>query len=490
MVDLDYNNIRVNDYLYNMENFKEKGLISLLFVIGLALPVTIDAATLYLSPSSGSYNVGQTFQVSVLVSSPGQPVNAYSGTISFTQQNLAVVSLPQTDSIVSFWVQQPNFLNTTGQIIFEGVTFDPGFQGSSGRILTISFRAKAAGSVILSFTKSAVLAHDGKGTDILTSASGAQYNIRVAEVEPSDLPPEPEAELLDTDPPEPFEVVVEDDRFIFETTDKGSGLDRYEIILNEELYDTVSPEDVPPYQCSPPLFPGEYSLEVKAFDKAGNFTSAFTDFEFLASGDITITEIPSRIREGDPLPIRGKTLPELLVKIYIQREGEQPTVAETTANSTGDFMFQYNKALAEGNYLIWAQGTDKRGSLTNPSQKHSLKVGLPPFLRFGKITIDYLATMIALIFLIIVATIIIAYTWYRISLWRKRMRKETEEVSKRVVAAFRNLRKEVGKQIQFLDGKPGLNKDEKQVRDKLKDALNVSEEFITKEIEDVERELE
>ena len=469
-----------------MENFKEKILIGLLFIVGLTLPIATDAATLYLSPSSGSYNVGQTFQVSVLVSSAGQTVNAYSGTMSFTQQNIEVVSLSQTASIVNFWAQQPNFLNTTGQIIFEGVTFDPGFLGTGGRILTINFRAKAAGSATLGFAKSAVLAHDGKGTDVLTSASGGQYNIKIATVEPPEPGTEPEP--LDTDPPESFEVVVEDDKFIFETTDKGSGLDRYEIILNKELYDTVSPEDVPPYQRSF-LSPGKYSLEIKAFDKAGNFASAFTSFEVSAIGDISITEIPLKIREGDPLSIEGETLPELLVKIYIQREGEEPIIAETTADSVGDFVLQYNKALAAGDYLVWAQGADERGALTNPSQEHSLKVGLPPFLQFGKITIDYLSTMITLIVLIIVAILIIAYAWYRISLWRKRLREEIEEALKGVTSAFRDLRKEVEKQVEFLDGKSGLNKDEKQVRDKLQGALNISKKFISKEIEDIEKEV-
>ncbi|MDO8558983.1 MAG: hypothetical protein Q7R84_01500 [bacterium] len=56
--------------------------------------------------------------------------------------------------------------------------------------------------------------------------------------------------------------------------------------------------------------------------------------------------------------------------------------------------------------------------------------------------------------------------------------------------AFRALREEVEEQIELLDGKPGLNKEERRVRDKLKEALNVSEEFIGKEIKDIEKELE
>jgi hypothetical protein len=59
-----------------------------------------------------------------------------------------------------------------------------------------------------------------------------------------------------------------------------------------------------------------------------------------------------------------------------------------------------------------------------------------------------------------------------------------------VFGAFKALREEVGEQIECLDGKPGLREDEKKIRDKLKEALDVSEKFIGKEIEDIEKELE
>ena len=68
--------------------------------------------------------------------------------------------------------------------------------------------------------------------------------------------------------------------------------------------------------------------------------------------------------------------------------------------------------------------------------------------------------------------------------------KETKEVAQSVARAFRALREKVQEQIEHLDKKPGLTKGEKEVRDKLQDALNISEEFIGKEIKDIEKELE
>ena len=52
------------------------------------------------------------------------------------------------------------------------------------------------------------------------------------------------------------------------------------------------------------------------------------------------------------------------------------------------------------------------------------------------------------------------------------------------------MREEVEEQVVMFDKKPGLTKKEKEIRDRLQEALNVSEKFIGKEIKDVERELE
>jgi len=58
------------------------------------------------------------------------------------------------------------------------------------------------------------------------------------------------------------------------------------------------------------------------------------------------------------------------------------------------------------------------------------------------------------------------------------------------LGAFKALREEVQEQIEYLDGKPGLTPSEEKVRDKLKEAIEISEKFIEKEIKDIEKELE
>lgn len=140
-------------------------------------PFFAHAATLYFSPSSGTHAVGTIFSVSVYVSSAEQAMNAASGVISFPQDKLEVTALSKSDSIFTLWVQEPSFSNSSGAVNFEGIVLNPGFTGSTGKILTINFRTKTSGIAPINFSSGSALANDGKGTNILASLGNAQFSL-------------------------------------------------------------------------------------------------------------------------------------------------------------------------------------------------------------------------------------------------------------------------------------------------------------------------
>lgn len=149
------------------------------FLIGLA-PLSVSAATLSFSQPAESYSVGQTFSVSVYAGSSDQAMNAASGVISFPWDKLEVVSLSKTGSIFSLWVQEPSFSNSAGTVSFEGIVLNPGYTGASGKILTITFRARNTGQANLSFSSGSVLANDGTGTNILNGMRVAVFTLTSA----------------------------------------------------------------------------------------------------------------------------------------------------------------------------------------------------------------------------------------------------------------------------------------------------------------------
>lgn len=300
--------------------------------------------------------------------------------------------------------------------------------------------------------------------------------------------------LIDIENPDPFEVVIDNEGdptnptpiIYFKTQDSLSGIDYYEVKIGGEISSTTQASIIGSPFRPQPVPAGKYIMEVKAFDKAGNFSLVSTELEIVSIETPKITEIPKSIRIGEVLTVKGEAKPEIGVRIYLRIDDFE----KVSADSAGKFVLNYKKVLAEGSYQIFAQAEDERGALSSPSEKHSLKVGLPPFLQFGKMALDYLTTMITLIVLISGAIAIIFYTWYRVSLWKKRVGKETKEVAQSVTGAFRALRDEVEEQVSSLDKKPGLTKGEKETRDKLQEALDISEKFIEEEIKDVEKELE
>jgi len=167
-----------------MKNNSSKFKIIFYFLIGVFSfsflvfhSAEVQAASLYFSPSSGEYAVSSTFSVSIYVSSVDQAMNAASGTISFPQDKLEIISLSKSGSMFTLWVQEPSFSNSAGTVNFEGIVLNPGFTGSSGKIITINFKTKAAGVALLNFSSGSALANDGKGTNILANLGNAQFNL-------------------------------------------------------------------------------------------------------------------------------------------------------------------------------------------------------------------------------------------------------------------------------------------------------------------------
>lgn len=98
-------------------------------------------------------------------------------------------------------------------------------------------------------------------------------------------------------------------------------------------------------------------------------------------------------------------------------------------------------------------------------------------------------TTIVLISILLLFFILI-YLWRKIFILQKELKREAREARESLETSFDKLLKKVEKEIEFLDGQPGLSEDEKKLRDKLFEAIESSKEIVKKEIEDVEKKSE
>jgi len=559
-----------------------------------------QAATLYFSPSSGTRAVGTTFPVHIYVSSANQAMNAASGVVSFSRDNLEVVSLSKTGSIFTLWVQEPSFANNTGTINFEGIVLNPGFIGTSGRILTINFSVKATGSASLSFPSGSVLANDGQGTDIFISPGNASFRLEgrpptppIVSPEtprapvPSEAPGAPQTptapqifssthpdtnkwysaddarftwelpsgitgtrllanrtpratptvdyipavnskELpdladgiwyfharlrnnvgwgtsshfrfqIDTEKPTRFEITEIERadltdpkvKFRFDAEDKTSGIDHFQIQINQEPSQTWrnnAGEQQIIYE-SPALPPGRHTLIAKAVDRAGNSLASIVEFNIQALSAPTITDYPKELTSGEMLIIRGKTYPNSEVIMWLEQRNVEAKTKTIESNADGKFVLATEEKLESGIYKIWAKVIDARGAKSERVELATIVIKTPALIQFGAWAINTLAIVVPLTALIIVLFGLIYYSWYKFALFRRKIRKETIETKNALQNAFKTLKKEVEEQVAELDGKPGLSERENKVCNNLKKSLKISEKFIDAEIEDLEKEI-
>ncbi len=158
-------------------------VFSLVLILVPAAFARADSAALYVTPSSGSYSVGDTFEAEIIADTGGAAINAAEADITFNPQALAVVSVSTDGSILDSWPTQPNFSNDNGTVNFSGVANNK-FTGSSGLLITITFKALQNMDTGVHFESGAILAADGVESNIITTMRPGLYTVAPVEVAP------------------------------------------------------------------------------------------------------------------------------------------------------------------------------------------------------------------------------------------------------------------------------------------------------------------
>lgn len=575
-------------------------LVLLIFFLSMFYPFTAiyaAGATLYLSPSTGSYEVGQTFTVEARINSGGGAgINASEGSIKFDSSLLSVVSVSKTGSIFSLWTKEP--VSSGGSVVYGGGS-PSAYTGSSGLIISVKFKANKTGDATIAFSSGEAIEAGPPFSNVVSQLGSAKFSIVdpkpiekpvekpvVKPVEkpvekPTEtkakgiLPPLPEIEsvthpdeniwyainepefswkvladltgvsfsvskeaesdpgptsdgiietnkfeaiedgthyfhikyqnangwsqiahrkfLVDVTSPEKFTLLVENDGdetnpspiVRFDTKDVSSGIEYYDIKV-DNVTEKVSPESVKDgYYQLPILDPGKHDVLVTAFDRAANLSSSTVSFIITPLKTPIITSIPKQINKKEELIIQGTSFyPQVTIKLSITKAGEDPKEYSVKTDDEGNWSYFHNGMLEKGTYEISAKIIDDRGAQSLSSTNKLLIVVSPSI-------VDTYGLIIILILLLIIFGLVsfILYQSRRFEAEKKRIKIETEEVKIKLRKIFAALREEVDELIQLADKRPGLSEAERRVKEKLQESLDISEEFISKEIEDVEKEI-
>ncbi len=185
---------------------------------------TASAATLSISPSSGTYSSGSTFTVNVMLNTSGAQIDGVDlRYLRFTPGVLQVVdSNPNMSGVqVTPGSLMPTTLtntvdNAAGLITFSQVVAGGQHYTGAGTLLSITFQAVSGGTPSLSFDAVSGRTTDtnvaSAGAEVLTSASSASFSITGAvTVTPTPVPtpsPTPVNVLTPTPSPTPVNVLT------------------------------------------------------------------------------------------------------------------------------------------------------------------------------------------------------------------------------------------------------------------------------------------
>ena len=179
-----------------MTNTPVHRLIRIVFYAFLALVVVwyvtspdrarADDALLYLSPPTALVTIGETFTVTVMLDTGGDPINAAEGSVTINADDLEVVNISPAGSIFASWITEPVFDAGSGVISFSGSTGQNGYTGNAGTIFTMTLRAlRNTDSQVWFSQGAAVLAADGQASNVLSQLRSGTYTLTSREVVPA-----------------------------------------------------------------------------------------------------------------------------------------------------------------------------------------------------------------------------------------------------------------------------------------------------------------
>lgn len=269
----------------NYPVLKIKFLIFIIFCL-LFFASSVIAARLYLESAKNEYHLGETFVVSLRIDTE-ECINVVEVNLNFFNDILEVVDFSKGESILTLWLKEPTINQKSGLISFIGgvpggycgrIVGDPGLSNLLGKIvfkIPGSIVGEAKDTAAVEFLDSSQLfLNDRLGTKAELKTEGISLKI-LNEGFVSEENEWQELIAKDNIPPESFEIEIHQDPnvfegkyfIIFDTTDKQTGIDHYEIFEEKVGREEWQISDSP-YLLEDQNLLGV--IKVKAVDKVGN----------------------------------------------------------------------------------------------------------------------------------------------------------------------------------------------------------------------------
>lgn len=233
---------------------------------------------------------------------------------------------------------------------------------------------------------------------------------------------------IDSSPPDEFVPEIEPSgvvktstpKIYFNTTDKGGGIDHYEVRIDDGEY----VESESPYTTDV-LTSGRHTVTVAAYDKAGNVSYGKNEFHIYEVPPPFISEKDrQKFVLGEEIPIKGTAVPDSTVNVYLNSFDNLLGTAQT--DSLGNWKYTISGfKLMPGSYTVFATTVDKETAILSAMSNiyhfsvdaKSMRIG------FWVIPCWWAAALLIGLIILLVLLIIWLIAWYK-----RRKRKQVEEL--------------------------------------------------------------
>jgi len=473
-----YNERMTKDSLLFVNRFVA---ISILFISFALLPIyKVLSAELYILPSNKNLNVGENLDIAVYVDSSDQAMNAVSFRISYPENLLRFVSLSKSGTIINLWVQEPKGGN--GEVVAEGVVLNPGFTGTRGKIVNITFKALKPGTADLRFISGSVLANDGFGTNILKDMKGGSYVIRERIFE------KPKVSYLPT--PKVFSPTHPDQEKWYNNNNPIFEWKVPEGVVEVRLLYGKNPDSIPTVSYSPPISrrelrnipDGSYYFSVQFIGEGiqsdvsrykFNIDTVAPLLEEFSLGLVDTNSIKFKIKAKDELSGIGK------IEVYLDNN----LVLSTSSEVFEDII----RNVDSGRHIFKGVIYDKAGNFI---QKEEI-INIPQPITKTEIVVqkDYTLYFILsfVLILLLIIILVIYLTKHRVEIIHKEIKKEKlESIKADIKRHIRQTLKDLRHNISLLDEDPKLSQKEKELYREAKNILEEAEHKIEEKLKEFE----
>lgn len=237
------------------------------------------------------------------------------------------------------------------------------------------------------------------------------------------------------------------------------------------------------------MVPGKHTVVATASDAAGNSAIASYSFEVLTIEAPRFTEYPERLSAHVVPAIRGTTIPDAQVHVFLNDPRGGEASFEVVADGDGLFTFIPDSSFELGVYELSAYIVDSAtGAQSDRSEPIRMIVEAPGYLKVGSFVVSVLSVIIPLIALSVLLMVGAWYAHHVLVKARRRVAREAHEAEdmlhSEMVRVIQNIHTHVG-ELQAVR-KTKFTKAEAVLFEQIETDLREAQTHIRKEITDIE----